>query len=241
MKSCVLVTGATSGVGASISARLHQLGLSVIGTYFNGGKELDFSEPGPFAARYLYNVHDLAGAPSLLAKIHNDGFVVTSLVNCAGDTEFLNAQTTLTQMDQDKFLKWYNANFTSVYGLVRAVYLALPSESNDLTVVNVSSTAAKTFVGSNLGYIVAKHSLIALSEFISKNYKNIRINNVLPGLMRTKFTSSFPEEYFEMVERATLDNSLPTPDDVADIILSVLQNPKIVNQNIIVDNGVVSN
>ena len=109
------------------------------------------------------------------------------------------------------------------------------------SVVNVSSVAAFNGIGSNVAYSASKAGIVNLTKSLSRQYKGvIRINAVAPGLLITSLTENFPKEYFENYKKSTSMGKLTEPEDVADVIVSLICTMKFVNgQCIIVDGGCV--
>ena len=109
------------------------------------------------------------------------------------------------------------------------------------SIINLASVAAFNGVGSNFAYSASKAGIVNLTKSLSKHFKGkVRVNAVAPGLLKTKLTNEFPENYFEDYENSTAMGKLVSADEVSDVIVSLVCNLKFVNgQTIIVDGGCV--
>ncbi len=82
-------------------------------------------------------------------------------------------------------------------------------------------------------------AVMSLTKSFAKDYGDkVRVNCVLPGLVKSKLTSDSDESRFDYVKDNTPLNRLCTSKDVADVVLAVINDMKFVNgQSISVDGG----
>ena len=115
----------------------------------------------------------------------------------------------------DEVLK---ANFRGVFASIRA-FQALLKSSGDGLVVNVSSIAGFTGVGSNLAYVAAKASLDIVSESLAKVLApSIRVLCVSPGVVDSGFVPGRGGDFNDKTAATTPLKRIGTPDDVASAI-----------------------
>jgi NAD(P)-dependent dehydrogenase (short-subunit alcohol dehydrogenase family) len=216
----ILVTGASSGLGRALAIEAARAGASVILSGRNSAKLervydqiLALRAPTPAIA-----VLDLATASAVeydgLARIIGEEFGrLDGLVHAAG---LLGDRTPLEQYDVPTWCKVLHVNLTAPFILTQVLLPAL-RKSADASVIFVSSGVvkqARPFWGA---YAVAKSGLEAVRGMLYEELeseKNIRVNSVNPGRMRTAMrAAAYPAED---------PNSLPTPESVSGPFLYLL-------------------
>ena len=236
----ILVTGASSGVGNSVLTALIREGYNVLGTFYERKPENEiFAEKKNFKGWVRFRLEDVDSPASLIAFVRDHRLgPISAVINCAGTTKYQDPKKIFSEFTGEDLSNWLVSNIQAPYELIRLAYKEKKPQGQ-LCVINISSTAARTSVGSNVGYVMAKAALLNLATYLNANFPDVRVNTVSPSLMRTKLTKGFPESYFNLVESETATGKLPTTDDIASAVLFLLRNPMIRNQNITVDNGIV--
>jgi 3-oxoacyl-[acyl-carrier protein] reductase len=168
------------------------------------------------------NVGEDADCRALVAAAVEKFGGVDVLVNNAGITKFAK-HTDLDALDADDFLKLYRVNVVAVYQMTRAAQPHLAASGKG-SVVNVSSIAGVTGIGSSIAYASTKGALNTMTKSLARSLSpEIRVNAVCPGFVATRwFADQFgPEAYARIVEHNT--NAVPlhraaTPEDVAEVV-----------------------
>ena len=136
------------------------------------------------------------------------------LINSAGFTKPVPAGD-LEALTDDLIDEVLQANFRGVFASIRAFESMLRSNGDGL-VVNVSSIAAFTGVGSNLAYVAAKASLDIVSESLAKVLApSIRVLCVSPGVIDSGFVPGRGSDFTEKTGFSTPLKRIGAPDDVA--------------------------
>jgi NAD(P)-dependent dehydrogenase (short-subunit alcohol dehydrogenase family) len=216
----ILITGASSGLGRALAIEAARAGACVILCGRNSAKLervydqiLGLDAPTPAMA-----VLDLATASAVeydaLAQVIGEEFGrLDGLVHAAG---LLGDRTPLEQYDVPTWCKVLHVNLTAPFILTQVLLPAL-RKSADASVIFVSSGVvkqARPFWGA---YAVAKSGLEAVRGMLYEELeseKNIRVNSVNPGRMRTAMrAAAYPAED---------PNSVPTPESVSGAFLYLL-------------------
>ncbi len=159
------------------------------------------------------------------------------LVNSAGFTKPVPAANLEELTDEliDEVLK---ANFRGVIAAIRA-FTPLLKASKDGLIVNVSSIAGFTGVGSNLAYIAAKAGIDIVSESLAKVLApNIRVLCVSPGVVDSNFVPGRGVDFNEKTALSTPLKRVGAPDDVAAAIEScAIQLRFATGTRIVIDGG----
>jgi NAD(P)-dependent dehydrogenase (short-subunit alcohol dehydrogenase family) len=137
---------------------------------------------------------------------------------------------------------WYQAfdvHIHAAFHLCRAAvsYMKLQKEG---AIVLISSAAGLRGVKNALAYAVVKGAIPQMTRALALELcdDNISVNCVSPGVIRTRFQDHLKPEQV----KNNIDNRIPlhregTPEDVADVICTLIQNKFITGENIVVDGG----
>mgnify|MGYP000624968994 CR=1 FL=1 len=238
LKGYVLITGATSGIGYATLKDFHSMGYFVYFTFNrNKDKSIEIERKFPNSQSFQLDLSSNNNIKLFFKRLSKLDVHLDALVNNAAQTNFID-HTKGQELDEDEFLKLTQINLVSTYAMI---YHSSKIMNINASVVNVSSVAAFNGIGSNVAYSASKAGIVNLTKSLSRQYKGvIRINAVAPGLLITSLTENFPKEYFENYKKSTSMGKLTEPEDVADVIVSLICTMKFVNgQCIIVDGGCV--
>ena len=224
----VVVTGASSGIGAATAARLAAEGFDVV----VGARRMDRLTPlaESIGARALpLDVTDPASVASFADALDR----VDVLVNNAGGA--FDALP-VADADLDSWTRTYDVNVLGTVRLTKALLPALrASGAGDL--VFVSSTAALVSYEGGASYTAAKHGVHTLVETLrlELNGEPVRVVEIAPGMVRTEeFTLNRlgSAEAAEKVYRGVREPLLA--EDVADCIAWTVTRPHHVNIDLMI-------
>ena len=222
-KVCV-VTGSSSGIGAATVRLYAERGWNVV---VNFSREAAPAEAVADECRALgatvlvvqANVADDADCRRLADAVDKAFGRCDVLVNNAGTTKFVGARH-LDGLDADDFQRIYAVNVVGAFQMVRALSPLL-NKHPPAAVVNMSSIAASTGMGSSVAYAASKGALNTLTLALARALgPAIRVNAIAPGLVDTPWLKQGlgDERYAAAVTsykaRAALAEII-TPEDVA--------------------------
>jgi len=167
-----MVTGGASGIGAATSESLSAAGWDVI--------RADLTSIGD--VRPL-NVTDEASWDAAL----DEAWPLDGLVNCAGIRRRAPlAETTVADFDATLAVH-VRGLFLGLRGIDRRSGV----DSRPMSVVNIASTVATHAVGGQIAYVAAKGAVAAMTRAAAVELapRGIRVNAVVPGLIRTPMTA----------------------------------------------------
>jgi len=218
----VLVTGASSGIGAATAVMFAQQGCFVGVHYFRtreGGEKT------------LAEVQNISGGCLLKADMRDERQVtdmIAAFVEQAGGIDILvnNAGTLLGRVDIETMpLEHYEDEFaTNTRSTFLATRECLPFlKQTRGCIVNIGSVAGHHGGGGGSGvYASAKAAVHTMTIAMAKEFGKygVRVNSVLPGLIETRFHEKFstPERRQAVASETPLGRN-GTPDDVAKAIL----------------------
>ena len=145
----------------------------------------------------------------------------------------------LFDLTPEAWLGAFDVHVHAIFYLCRA---AIPSmrAKKEGAIILVSSTAGIRGIVTNVAYQVAKGALPQFARALSREFANdnIRVNCVAPGVVRTDFHKTMSDEQ----RRLNLEQRIPlhregTPEQVAELILTLVKNDYITGETMTIDGG----
>ena len=211
----VLITGATGGIGNSLVKKFNSLGSSIIATGTNEDKlsslKKEFSEI--YIEKFKLDEHEKI--EEFINKIDKKVDGLDVLVNNAGIT-LDNLSIRLTENNWKKVL---DINLTSTFLMCKfAIKKMLRKKKGKI--INITSIVGHT---GNLGqsnYAASKAGIIAFSKSLAIEYakKNININCVSPGFIKTEMTEKINDEFKKKLIDKIPSGDLGTGEDVSNCV-----------------------
>ena len=224
-----VVTGGAGGIGKSICGAFAREGMRVVVGYNRSedrARELVDSLPGEGHAALSAQVTDSAALSALASTIGARYGRCDVLVNCAGTTRFV-PHSDLEGLDDTLIDSILATNVRGTFAAVRALrpLLERSTHPGGAVVVNISSLAAVTAMGSNVMYCASKAAVDNMTKSLARALApRIRVVSVSPGLVETDFIKSMDVRWRdEQLERTPLKR-LPSPNEVAAAVVAVVKN-----------------
>src|SRR3984893_19579365 len=190
-----VVTGGAGGIGKSICGALAREGMRVIVGYHRSAdraRELVESLPGEGHAALPAPVTDSGALGGLASTISSRYGRCDVLVNCAGTTRFV-PHGDLDSLDDALIAAILTTNVRGAFAALRALAPLLRTSSwpGGAVVVHISSSAARTAMGSNVMYCASKAALDNMTLSLARALAPaVRVVSVSPGLVDTEFVKS---------------------------------------------------
>ncbi|MDE1920706.1 MAG: 3-oxoacyl-[acyl-carrier-protein] reductase [Candidatus Omnitrophica bacterium] len=236
----VLVTGSTRGIGLGVAHAFAQEGAMVliVGTNESMARQVaaDFKSKGRLADGFGCDVTDFHQVQETVNKILDIHKRIDILVNNAGITRD-NLLLRLDENDWDQVIK---VNLKGTFNVTKAVGRAMIRAKKG-RIINIASVIGLTGNIGQANYAASKAGIIAFSKSAAKEFahRNITVNCVAPGYIRTDMTAKISEAVQQKVlERIPLSR-FGEVHDVAGLCM-FLASPAadyITGQTIVVDGG----
>ncbi|WP_326553179.1 SDR family NAD(P)-dependent oxidoreductase [Micromonospora sp. NBC_01813] len=188
-----LVTGAGSGLGSEIAARLAAAGARLAVHYASSadGAERTVAAVraiGGQARAFGADLADPAAPAQLVAEVAAEFGAVDVLVNNAATTRFIPFDD-LAAADDEVWTSLLRVNLLAPVALARATFPAM-AQAGWGRVLNVASTSAFEPAGSSLPYAVSKSALVAFTRGLAAVAPpGVAVSAVAPGWMDTPWTA----------------------------------------------------
>lgn len=219
-----LVTGASSGIGKATAARLAALGSTVVVGYNSRQAQAEdvvngLAGTGHLALRVA--IDDSASIAAATKAVSERYGRLDALINCGGATTPVPAND-LDRLTDEIFDRTVAINLRGPFAVIRA-FRPLLEAGDQASIVNISSIAARTGLGSSLAYLSAKAGVDALTIALAKVLApKIRVFSVSPAGVDTDFVPGRTREQLEKTaERLPLAH-ITTPDDVARAVIACI-------------------
>lgn len=167
---------------------------------------------------------------------------IDALVNNAGTTKFVFNHADLDGLNAEDFLHIYKVNVVGPFQMVRACKEMLLNSENP-SVVNISSIAGIKGLGSSLAYASSKGALNTMTKSMARNLGPIRVNAICPGFIQGDWLRNGMGDDLYNAALENLTNNTPlkltvTPEQVADGIYSFIDiNTVVTGETMLMDGG----
>ncbi|MFC1996173.1 SDR family NAD(P)-dependent oxidoreductase [Chloroflexota bacterium] len=235
-----VVTGAVGGIGSAICRRLALAGASVVLGYktkLEETQELANKLAGEDHLVLQAIVDDSDSCQSVADHVNQKYGTLDLLVNCAGMT------TPVDHADLDGLTDaWidriFQVNWRGAFAMIRACKPLLEKDGGG-TVINISSIAGFTGVGSNVAYCASKAALDSLTRSLGRALApKIRVVSVSPGVVLGEYAKRLDPSFIQSHVDGTPLERLATSEDVAEAVWAVHTKLIMTTGNIIpVDGG----
>tara|TARA_Y200000002_G_scaffold382345_1_gene399076 strand:+ start:2086 stop:2841 length:756 start_codon:yes stop_codon:yes gene_type:complete len=211
----ILITGATGGIGNSLVEKFYNYGSSIVATGTNEEKlnNLKKKYPNILIERFKLDEHDKIEnfIETITKKL--DGLDV--LVNNAGIT-LDNLSIRLTEEHWKKVL---DVNLTSTFLMCKYVIKKMLKNKYG-KIINITSIVGHTGNLGQANYAASKAGIIGFSKSLAIEYakKNININCVSPGFIKTEMTDKINEEFKKILISKIPSGDLGTGEDISNCV-----------------------
>jgi NAD(P)-dependent dehydrogenase (short-subunit alcohol dehydrogenase family) len=186
-RDCVVVTGASRGIGAAIAHALAAQGYHVACLSRSGAAPAGATpEIAAHWSLWKADVTQPASMATVFRQIVSDGRRIVGLVNNAG----MHMDGASAELPLEQWHQVMDANATSVLGACQVAYPHLVAGGGGV-IVNIGSFFDKLGVKRNLAYCASKAAVGAITRCLAVEWagKGIRVINVAPGYIETELNA----------------------------------------------------
>ena len=213
----IIVTGASGGIGNSIVKRLNDCGAKILAT----GTKIEKLEE----LKSKYNnidvlKFDISQNDKIEDFIENACQTLGGSLDCIINNAGLTQDNLAIRMNLDEWKKVIDINLTSTFLLSKfAIKKMLKNKSGKI--VNITSVVGHTGNLGQANYTASKAGIVAMSKSLAIEYakKNININCISPGFIKTAMTDKIDEKFKELIVSKIPSARLGDPEDVANAVL----------------------
>lgn len=235
-----LVTGGGTGIGRAACFALAERGAVVV---------VNYSRSQADAEETVRRIHEQGGrALALQADVSRDKEVqdmVSTIVQHFGTVDLLVNNASITRhiaMDDldsvtgDIWDELFDVNVKGMFSCARAVAPFMKQNQRG-AIVNLGSIAGLTGLGSSLPYAVSKAAVHGLTKSLARALApEIRVNCIVPGAVATRWWAGREDSMSRLAPQLPLQR-ISTPEDIAAMICTALEQDAMTGQLITVDSG----
>ena len=215
-----IVTGASRGIGKAIAIKLAEAGANIVITYKGNDEEAQKTksiceEKGAKVCIKKADVADEAACKDIVdAAVENFGGV-DILVNNAGITR----DDVLMRMSTEAFCDVINTNLVGVFNMMKATARVMMKQRYG-RIVNISSVSGLIGNAGQANYSAAKAGVIGLTKSYAREVasRNITVNAVAPGFVKTDMTEKLSSEVVEAALKTIPAGRFGEVEDIANAV-----------------------
>jgi 3-oxoacyl-[acyl-carrier protein] reductase len=235
----ILVTGGSTGIGSAVVRVLVRGGSKVAFTYRRNESEARRleSDLGGLARAYCLDLEDPDGPQRIAGKVEEECDAIFGLVNNAG---CLTSQ--LLAMTSD--VEWQRVIDVNLGGAFRCCRAILPKMMHRRrgSIVNIVSLGAFRGVAGQTAYAASKAGVLGMTRSLAREAgrRNVRVNAVAPGYVRTDMTAGLSADQVGFLRGGECLPGGVSIDCVAETVKFLLSDvaASITGQCVVVDAGV---
>ncbi len=218
----IIVTGASGGIGNSIVKKLYEAGANILAS---GTRIEKLDELKKKFEKINIMSFDISQSTKIEEFIDNATRELGGNLDCIINNAGITQDNLAIRMSLDEWKKVIDINLTSTFLMSKfAIKKMLKNKSGKI--VNITSVVGHT---GNLGqsnYTASKAGIIAMSKSLAIEYakKNININCISPGFIKTAMTDKIDEKFKEVIISKIPSARLGEADDIANAVLFLSSN-----------------
>ncbi len=237
MAETVLVTGGAKRIGRQICLGLAEAGFSVVVHHRNSEEESSelvdqIRSLGSEAESVRCDLSEPGATSQLISKSIDLMGPISHLVNNASVFE----HDDIHSMNETSWDLHLSVNAKAQTMLIQSLAREFSGRENRGSVVNILDQKIASPNPDHLSYTASRFAMMGLTEVLARGLApSIRVNGVAPG--HTIASPEQTEEGFRIAQAESPLGTGPTPEDVADAVLFLINAKSVTGQIIFVDSG----
>jgi len=216
-KKNVIVTGASGGIGNALIQKLSEAGANILASGTRIEKLEELKKNFESLKILKFDISQSEKIEEFIDNATNElGGSLDIIVNNAGITQ----DNLAIRMSLDEWQKVININLTSTFLMSKfAIKKMLKNKAGKI--VNITSVVGHTGNLGQANYTASKAGIVAMSKSLAIEYakKNININCISPGFIKTAMTDKIDDKFKEVIISKIPSARLGEPEDIANAVL----------------------
>jgi 3-oxoacyl-[acyl-carrier protein] reductase len=211
----VLITGATGGIGNCLVHKFSSLGSTIVATGTNEEKLNRLKKEYPNILIERFSLADHNKIENFINIVDKKLEGIDILVNNAGIT-LDNLSIRLTEENWNKVI---DINLTASFLMCKYVIKKMLKKKYG-KIINITSIVGHTGNMGQSNYAASKAGIVAFSKTLAIEYarKNINVNCVSPGFIKTEMTDKISEEFKKTLVDKIPNGKLGSGEDVSNCV-----------------------
>ena len=218
----IIVTGASGGIGNSIIKLLNDFGAKILAS----GTKVEKLEALKKEYKDISILDfDISQTEKIEEFIENATSKLGGALDCIVNNAGVTQDNLAIRMSFDEWQKVININLTSTFLLSKfAIKKMLKNKSGKI--INITSVVGHTGNLGQTNYTASKAGIVAMSKSLAIEYakKNININCISPGFIKTAMTDEIDDKFKDIILSKIPSGRLGEPQDIANAVLFLASN-----------------
>ena len=212
----IIVTGASGGIGNAIVKKLNESGANILasGTRIEKLEQLKKNFEKIKILKF-----DISQSEKIEEFIENATKELGGSLDCIVNNAGITQDNLAIRMNIDEWKKVIDINLTSTFLMSKfAIKKMLKNKSGKI--VNITSVVGHTGNLGQVNYTASKAGIVAMSKSLAIEYakKNINVNCISPGFIKTTMTDKIDEKFKETIISKIPSARLGEPHDIANAV-----------------------
>ena len=218
----IIVTGASGGIGNAIIKKLYEADATILasGTRIEKLEKLKKNFKNIKILKF-----DISQSDKIEEFIENATNELGESLDCIINNAGITQDNLAIRMSLDEWQNVIDINLTSTFLMSKfAIKKMLKNKSGKI--VNITSVVGHTGNLGQANYTASKAGIIAMSKSLAIEYakKNINVNCISPGFIKTAMTDKLDDKFKEAIISKIPSARLGDPDDIANAVLFLCSN-----------------
>jgi 3-oxoacyl-[acyl-carrier protein] reductase len=212
----IIVTGASGGIGNSIVKKLNESGANILAS---GTRTEKLEQLKKNFEKIKILKFDISESEKIEEFIENATKELGGSLDCIVNNAGITQDNLAIRMNIDEWKKVIDINLTSTFLMSKfAIKKMLKNKSGKI--VNITSVVGHTGNLGQVNYTASKAGIVAMSKSLAIEYakKNINVNCISPGFIKTTMTDKIDEKFKETIISKIPSARLGEPHDIANAV-----------------------
>ena len=217
----ILITGATGGIGNSLLEKFNSFGAKIVATGTNEEKLDRITKSFSNIIVKKFDLSEHSKIQEFIEKIFSELNGIDVLINNAG----INRDNLSLRLSEEEWKKVIDVNLTSTFLTCKFLIKKMLKQKKG-KIINITSIVGHTGNLGQANYTASKAGIVAMSKSLAIEYakKNININCISPGFIKTAMTEKIDEKFKEIIVSKIPSARLGEPEDIANAVVFLASN-----------------
>ena len=212
----IIITGSTGGIGNSIIQRLNDYGANILASGTKDEKLQELKSKFENIKILKFDISQSNKIEEFIENASRELGGIDCIVNNAGITQ----DNLSIRMSLEEWNKVIDINLTSTFLMSKfAIKKMLKNKKGKI--INITSVVGHTGNVGQANYTASKAGIVAMSKSLAIEYakKNININCISPGFIKTAMSDKIDDKFKEVIISKIPSARLGEPEDIANAVL----------------------
>ena len=211
----IIVTGASGGIGNSIVEKLNECGANILASGTRVEKLEELKNKFKNIKIIKFDISQIDKIEEFIENASKELGGLDCMINNAGVTK----DNLAIRMSVDEWKKVIDINLTSTF-LISKFAIKKMLKNKKGKIINITSVVGHTGNVGQANYTASKAGIVAMSKSLAIEYakKNINVNCISPGFIKTDMTDKIEDKFKETIISKIPAARLGEPKDIANAV-----------------------